>query len=475
MPTNISGRAGLPHGVGAIVQSSAFKLAAMLAVLFACSSLLLFAFVYWQTIRGETQRIKQELTREILVLPKTDDAHLAKIIADRINSPAHRLNYAGLFTPSGQALMGNIPALPVVLHRKRNVPIVNSTSQSQTDVDGEQIIMVGLVLPDTRILVIGRSADSVDTLDTVLVEALERGIIPATFLALLMGVVASLQSHARIRGVTQSMERIMQGNLQERLPVRNGGVEIDRLSVSVNSMLDEIALVLEEAQSTGKIIAHDLRTPLTRVRTRLERACRTAQSHAELMGMVEQGISSLDQALTIITALLRLGQIESRQIHASFDSLDLGLIVQEIGEMYQPLAEEKDIAMTVSLTAAPAVLGDKDLLNEAIINLVDNAVKFTPEGGNIRLEVQEENGSPVVAIYDTGPGIDADEVNLVWNRFYRSQRNRQVSGYGLGLSIVSAIIQLHNFSIGIIPLSQGTCFKIVCAPHAAVGPSPIPV
>ena len=442
-----------------LIRSSSFKLASVLAGLFVAASLLLFAFIYWQTIAVETQRFERELTSELRQIPQDDETALRSGITAWIHSPAHRLNYAGLFQADGQPIAGNIPTLPPLPLRAKDV----MTLRSEMVVEDERVMMVGRLLSDHRMLVMGRSEDSVEAVRVVLIQALARGLVPATILALVMGFFSSLQSHGRLKELMGSIERIMQGNLQERLPTRKAGVEIDRLAHSVNSMLDEIEQMVVAAKSTGGNIAHDLRTPLTRVRTRLERACQSSQTHDELKAMVEQAIDGLDQALRIITALLRIGKIESGQVQSQFTQLDLSVIICEIGEVFEPVAEEKRIDLRVETSATSAIIGDWELLNEAIVNLVDNALKFTPEGGCVRLVVGDNaDGHPVVKIIDNGPGIHPDETEFVWNRYYRADPYGINHGTGLGLSIVRAIAELHGFSITVETLNPGCCFQMVC-------------
>ena len=465
MRTELNSAPRSPSSALNIVRSSSFKLAAVLALVFTCATLALFCFIYWQTISVETQRIERELTNKLLQSAKSGESAITEEIADRITMPGHKLNYAELFTPNGEPLLGNIQVIPSFPHLFSTQPVPNSIHRTDSIIENERVMMVALVLKDRRILVYGRSADSVDSLSEVLAEALTRGIVPATIIALIMGLVTSLQSHARLKQVTEAIERITQGNLQERLPIQRNKVEIDHLSSSVNSMLDEIEQLVEDAKSTGGNIAHDLRTPLTRVRTRLERACQTAQTHEELMSMVEQGIAGLDQALKIITALLRIGQIENQMVRSQFTPLDLRQIVREIGELYEPFAEEKNITFLLVEQETSLISGDWELLNEAIVNLVDNALKFAPIGGQVKLEVRDINGCPVVRVVDNGPGIPGDEIDFVWNRFYRSERSAQSKGHGLGLSIVRAIVQLHGFTISIKNMNPGCMFEMVCSPR----------
>ena len=199
----------------------------------------------------------------------------------------------------------------------------------------------------------------------------------------------------------------------------------------------------------GDDIAHDLRTPLTRVRVSLERARQKAASLDELRGSVDRAIVGLDQSLAIITALLRISEIEHSRRMDGFRNVALGDLVREVGDLYEPIAEDKKVDFAVRAEAETIVHGDRDLLFEAIANLVDNAVKFTPQGGRVELSLLRQGNEAVVRVRDTGPGIPADESELVTRRFYRSDKSRRDPGLGLGLSLVSAIAKLHGFSLKI--------------------------
>jgi signal transduction histidine kinase len=256
--------------------------------------------------------------------------------------------------------------------------------------------------------------------------------------------------------------------LTERLPTRDSGRDFDRLAVSVNHMLGELERLLSELHSVGNNIAHDLRTPLSRVRAQLERARRVCATREELAQAVDRAVVGLDQASGIITALLRIAEIEHGQRDSSFGSVDLNELSQEVLELYGPIAEEKGVNATLALHQVSAVQGDRDLLFEAIANLIDNAIKFTPENGRVELALSETANGPVVRISDTGPGIAAEHRQRVFARFHRLDESRRVPGSGLGLSLVQAIVRMHGFSIEISEDPAGGCVvRLLCGPGQA--------
>jgi PAS domain S-box-containing protein len=221
---------------------------------------------------------------------------------------------------------------------------------------------------------------------------------------------------------------------------------------------------LQEAKVVGDNIAHDLRTPLSRVRIRLERGREHASTLEELRTVADQAIAGLDQSLTTVTALLRITEIEHRRRREGFSEVQLAPLIREVGDLYDPIAEDKGVALWVEAPDGATVRGDRDLLFEAVTNLVDNAVKFTPEGGRVELALLHQEGETVIRVSDTGPGIPEIEREAVTQRFYRSDKSRNTKGLGLGLSMVAAIVKLHGFRFT-LAAGPGCMAEIDCLSH----------
>ena len=232
-----------------------------------------------------------------------------------------------------------------------------------------------------------------------------------------------------------------------------------QITAAVRAALLEEAL--QEAKVVGDNIAHDLRTPLTRVRIRLERGREHAATLEEMRAVADQAIAGLDQSLTTITALLRITEIEHSRRREGFSDVQLAPLIREAGDLYDPIAENKGVALRVEAPDGAAVHGDRDLLFEAVANLLDNAVKFTPEGGCVELVLLHQKGETVIQVSDTGPGISEAERETVTQRFYRSDKSRNTKGLGLGLSMVAAIIKLHGFRFR-ISAGPGCTVEIAC-------------
>ena len=222
----------------------------------------------------------------------------------------------------------------------------------------------------------------------------------------------------------------MAGDLRERLPTRKSNDPFDQLAASVNLMLGEIEALVHEIAGVGNDIAHDLRTPLTRVRARLERGRERAKTLEELRTVADQSIAGLDQSLAVVTALLRIAEIEHSRRLEGFSQVQLAPLLREVGDLYEPIAEDKHVALQVETADAATVHGDRDLLFEAVANLVDNAVKFTPPGRTRGTVLLRRDGESVIQVNDTGPGIPEAEREAVIKRFYRSDKSRCTEGLG---------------------------------------------
>ncbi|HLN24352.1 MAG TPA: HAMP domain-containing sensor histidine kinase [Patescibacteria group bacterium] len=442
-----------------VVRTATFRQTIYFAAALSISTLLLFAFIFWQTSIVETKRVDHSLVRDAEVIALETPQEARHSVERRIAADFHRIVYAALFDAEGQWVAGNLKQFPPGLladgqaHRMR---------LGMAEDSGKIGRIVGRRLADGRILIIGRDVESLEDLEGVVLRALELGVIPAILLALVGGVIVSLRTQRHIQAVHETAERIAGGELWQRLPTRDSDDNFDRLAANVNQMLDGVGHLLDDMKSTSDNIAHDLRSPLARVRTHLDRALESSLGNEELRDMVDRAIAGLDQALRIISALRRIAHIEARERRAGFADVDLEAVVKEVGEFYQPLAEEARISFVMATTPVPALYGDRDLLVEAIANLVDNALKYTPAGGRVRLSLDDMRGWPTVRVEDDGPGIPPEEREAVMRRFYRSARTRHIQGSGLGLSLVDAIVKLHGFDIKIGEAGGGCVFEMSC-------------
>jgi signal transduction histidine kinase len=331
----------------------------------------------------------------------------------------------------------------------------------QSGREKQAVRLVARRLSDGDVLVIGRNIDEVAEIAHVVGRALALGLLPAVLVCLAVGLALSARARRRIVEVNERVQRIIAGNLRERLPHRNTDDPFSRLAMIVNGMLDEMETLIQSLAGVGNDIAHDLRTPLTRARLILERGRSSARTLEQLQVVADKTIEALDQSLSIITAILRLTEIEKSQRSAGFGKVALADLIREVADMYEPIAEDKGIALLVHSPHELSVHGDRDLLIEAVANLVDNAIKYTPAGGQVEIELFHGDRENIVRVSDTGFGISEHERRAVLRRFYRSDKVRHTSGLGLGLNLVAAIVRLHDFRLTIRP-GSGCVVEIAC-------------
>jgi len=439
-----------------------FRRTLAIAALFVSADLLLFVFIYWQTALFETNRIMAFLERQGQVLAQEPFDNINQSIQKQIYNDVHRLTVSGLIEPDGAVLQGNLKTLPIDLAidgaaRRINRPELRSDAKSP-----EPMIMVARRLSDGHVLVIGREIEELGNLEETVGRALKLGVVPMALLAIGVGAILSQRMNRRFKAAQHVLDNIQKGQLRQRLPVNASRDEFDHLAEGVNAMLGELESAIEELHQVGNNIAHNLRTPLTRVRTQLERAQRLVAAQNEPLELIERAISGLDQTFSITTTMLRIAQIESGRNRASFGAINLAEIMEEAAELYDPVAEAKQIVIERNLDTVCIVWGDRDFLLEAFANLLDNAIKFTPDGGAIQFSLRDTSLGAMVEIRDTGPGIPVAQRSDVFKRFFRCKQSQHIPGAGLGLSLVAAIVKLHGFSIEVKDASPGCVFEIRC-------------
>jgi signal transduction histidine kinase len=458
-----------------LIRTTTFRWTLAAAGALAFCILLMFGFVYWQTAAYMTARVDGILVGESAMIAGDAPERRLKAIHERLSQDPRRIRLAGLFGADGSRIAGNLESLPDHLPTDtppQRVSVVRIDGQGREE---QSARAVARLLPNGEVLVIGRNVDELSELARIVERGLVFGLIPALGLSLVAGSVLSLRAQNRVETVNKKVQRIIAGDLRERLPTQGLNDPFDKLAVIVNGMLDEIEALIRSIAGAGDDIAHDLRTPLTRVRIGLERGRESAQTLADLQGVVDQAIGRLDQSLAIITALLRIAEIEHSRRLEGFSDVALADLVREVGDLYEPIAEDKRIAFKVTADVDTIVRGDRDLLFEAVANLVDNAIKFTPEDGRVELTLTYRGSECAVRIRDSGPGINASERDLVARRFYRSDNSRQADGVGLGLSLVNAIVKLHGFR-WTISSGPHCVVEIVCqclVERSAAGAAPV--
>jgi signal transduction histidine kinase len=423
--------------------------------------IVLFGFIYWKIDDYLIARSDRMVASQLNFIAGLPSQRQLEAIDQQLKQDSRGVQYAALFGTDGHRIAGNLEQLPPGLNMNDSVQGVSVQRMLAAAPETRVIRAIARRLQNGDALVIGREVDEAREISHVVGQALALGLLPAFCLCLLAGAWVSMRAQKRVEEVNQRVQRIIAGDLRERLPHRNVDEPFSKLAIIVNGMLDEMETMIHALAGVGNDIAHDLRTPLTRARLTLERGRSNATTLEQLQAVADKAIANIDQSLTIITALLRLAEIENSRRSSAFGNVPLHEILREVCDIYEPIAENKNIDLRVEVGHRLNVRGDRDLLFEAVANLVDNAIKFTPEGGKVEIELLRGDHETIVRVTDTGCGISEQEREAVLRRFYRSDKIRNTPGVGLGLNLVAAIIKLHGFRLA-IHSGRGGRLEIIC-------------
>jgi len=433
-----------------LLRSSSFRLSLVYMVLFAGSVLLLLGFLYWSTVgfmaRQTDATIEAEITGLAEQYREGGLGNLVNILQQRVERDPDSSSVYLLASPAFKPLAGNIDAWPDV-ETGSDGWLTFAFKDTRAGGRVFQARARPFLLTGGLHLLVGRDTRELRATQELIIRALVWGMVLTLALALAGSIIMSRSMLRRIERINQASREIMAGDLQRRIDTTGSDDEFDQLAISLNAMLDEIEHLLDGIRHVTDNIAHDLRTPLTRLRTRLEQLHTGLDEDSPNATYVEQSISDADQLLATFGALLRIARIEAGGLRANFDTVDLAALLQDAAELYDAVAEEKQINIDLKLEAKPQVQGDRDLLFQAIINLLDNAIKYSPEAGHIKLHLAERDHRPVLTISDNGPGIPVAERSKVLQRFYRMDQSRSQQGSGLGLSLVAAVARMHNATL----------------------------
>jgi signal transduction histidine kinase len=465
-PLTLSGKSAGPNPMDQshIIRSNTFRWALAVAGVFAVFVIVLFGFIYWQADQYLIARSDKMIGSQLNFIAGLPGERRLDAINDHLKQDSRGVQYAGLFSADGRKIAGNLERFPPDLQMNDSVQGISVERTLPAGKETHVIRAIARHMPNGDALVIGREVDETREISHVVAQALALGLLPALCLCLLAGAWLSMRAQKQVEEVNQRVQRIIGGDLRERLPHRDVDEPFSRLTVIVNGMLDEMEAMIHALAGVGNDIAHDLRTPLTRARLTLERGRTNATTLEQLQMVVDKAIANIDQSLAIITALLRLAEIENSRRSAAFGTVSLHEMLREVCDIYEPIAENKSIDLRVGVQQRLSVRGDRDLLFEAVANLVDNAIKFTPEGGRVDIDLIRGDDETIVRVSDTGPGINDKEREGVLRRFYRSDKIRSTPGVGLGLNLVAAIVKLHGFRLAIHP-GPGGRLEVICPDH----------
>lgn len=411
---------------------------------FGASALVLIGVVWWTTVGYLEQQtnatIEAQVTGLVEQYRQRGKRGLEALIRERI-AVSTGVPTVYLFADRDlKPLAGNLDTWPA-----GEADAEGWYNFSRLGEDGRRISVRGqvFVLSDGRHLLVAQDQSRLEATRSLINEAFLWALGGGLLLALAGGFLMSYSVMRRIEAINRASREIMTGRLQSRMPVRGINDEFDQLSENLNAMLDRIDSLIEGVKSVADNIAHDLRTPLTRLRGRLENLTARPGLDEELRGELTSAMTEADHLLATFRALLRIARIESDTNEREWSDVDLHPLLQDAWELYQAVGEEKEIVVHLG-TASGRLRGDRDLLFQALCNLLDNAIKYSGAGSEVLLDTTASGDTIDITVADRGPGVPAAERDKVLSRFYRSAGVTGIPGSGLGLSLVSAIAQHHG-------------------------------
>jgi signal transduction histidine kinase len=438
-----------------LVGTHAFRLAALYFLIFAASVLGVLLFVYWTSADFVERQTEATLDAEITGLAEQYAQRglsgLIQIVAARSAGDRGDAMIYLVTDPDGKPLAGNIAAWPagVPTHSAWLSFSLERMANGRPELHPARGRL--FIIPGGYRLLVGRDiSDAAAFRSQVRATLLWAGLI-ALCIGLIGGTVMSRNLLRRVEQVNRTSERVMAGNLSDRVPLRGTSDEFDQLAANLNRMLDQIERLMTAMREVTDDVAHDLRTPLSRLRTRLERAlseppgadASASSSHGEA---IRAAIAEADRLLATFNALLSIAELESGARRDEQGPLDLSQVAWAAAELYDPVVEEKGFILNVLAEPGVIIRGDRHLLSQALDNLLDNALKYAG-AGEIEIRVCRHDGQAVLEVADRGPGIPEADREIVLDRFVRLEASRTTPGNGLGLSLVRAIVRRHGGSV----------------------------
>ncbi|NBB11711.1 HAMP domain-containing sensor histidine kinase [Pseudomonas sp. SLFW] len=453
-------------------RSSSSRLLALYSFLFVAWSSILMGVLYWEVTSYLNNLARHSLMQRQQLFSRFEGVQLDDALHTSERFDIRTVDAYGLFDKDLQPIAGPIREIPEGLKLTGEIQELDTCIDSDDpNLPRASCDAVAIHTMDNRWLVLVRDNGSLFAVATLILRALLWGVSLTIIPGALGWHLLRRRPLRRIGAIQASAEAIVIGDLTKRLPVSDRRDEIDMLADIVNAMLDRIERLMNEVKGVCDNIAHDLRTPLTRLRAQLYRIQQQSPEHSPQGEQMAQVIADADTLMARFRGLLRISELEDHQRRSAFGQLDPVPLLHELFDFYLPLAEEGRVSLHLKVAEQlPPLVGDRALLFEALSNLLSNSIKFTPAGGQVLMIARAEGDTTFIEVQDTGPGIPDAEREAVFKRFYRSETGNNHSGFGLGLSIVAAIVNLHGFKlrIGNSP-SGGASLVLECRQVMALG------
>lgn len=452
------------------LRSVSLRFALVYGTLFVCSAALFFSFIWWGTAGLLEHQVEQAITIDSRSLfniwEESGPTGLTMVIDDRLEQDVDDNALYLLINKDRKWVAGNLSEWPHQItsdQRWFNLPVQRAFAQDTAKVRA-------YALPEGYHLLIGRDISGRTLLRKMLTDTLLWACLMLILLAVGGGwLIRRLFRHV-IQSISRTTQAITHGDMSRRMPVQGTDDELDEIAITINEMLDRISRLMEGVRQVSNAIAHDLRTPIARARAQLEDAALHAKSEAELRAAMEQAASNLDNVTAIFEALLRIAQIESGARRSAFVQFDLVPALQDVADLYQAVAEEHGLKCVRHLPDHLPFFGDRAMFQQAVANLLDNAIKFSPPNGTVTLSAEilttgrRSDGSSdrqlSLSVTDEGIGMNDADMARASERFFRAEQARHTPGSGLGLSLVEAIVHLHDGQLQLASNTPGLLARI---------------
>jgi signal transduction histidine kinase len=469
--------------LGKLLRTTAFQLTLVYLVVFALFAAFLLGYFAFNTRRLINEQIVGIVDTELQLLQvqynQAGIRRLVGIVDVRSRRPGSSLYL--VTTPTGEGLAGNVGSLePGILESEGWVETAYRRLEEPESAEHNALVRVSRLPGGIRILV-GRDLDERERMFHIVALAGRWSVAIVIVLGIVGGVFVSRRVLKRVDAMTDTAQTIMAGDLSGRLSVIGSGDEFDRLALNLNGMLERIESLMRGLKEVTDNVAHDLKTPLTRLRNRCEAALRSANTAADYRRVMEETIEESDGLIRTFDALLMIARAESGEVRDGMAEFDVAEVARDVGELYEPLAEDRGLTLEVEAKQCAAVKGNRELVSQALANLVDNAIKYAApaaketsgavngERSGIVVKADAERDRVVLTVSDRGPGIPPGDRSRVIDRFVRLEQSRSLPGSGLGLSLVSAVARLHGGELKLEDNAPGLRARI-SLPRVAMPP-----
>jgi len=446
-------------------RTSTVRLTAVFIVLFVIFSILLLTFIAYQSSIQIQQQQTVAIDREVNLLKRIDDNQGIRAVAIAVARfaalPGPGIYYLG--SNEGLQIAGNVSNFPVNVLRDEGVFSFNydrgGFDEDGTDTTRGFAVVRSLVLPSGLRLIVGRDVVERRGFTVIVFQGFLLAVAGILIFSILAGVITARRVLKRIDAINATSAKIMSGNLSERVPVTKRNDEFDGLAESLNAMLDRIEALLQGLKEVTDNVAHDLKTPLTRLRSKAEAALRADTSPDTQRAALEVTLTESDKLIRTFNALLMIARAEAGAPSGAFADVDVSEVARDVAELYEPAAEEAGMTLETQIAPSVHLRANRELIGQALVNLVENALKYyePAEGkpGRISIAVSGDRSRVLIAVADNGPGIAAEDRPRVTERFVRLEKSRTEEGSGLGLSLVAAVAKLHRGELRLEDNSPG--------------------